>query len=176
MQTKVNEPIIDKRVPQYFANSADDAVFKRVSTLLKTQPRVLIAIDGNSCAGKTTAAEELGARLQANVFHMDDYFLQPQMRTPERLSQPGGNVDVERFFSDVLSPVIKGETVRVVKYDCHLDRLMEPVETAPSAVTIVEGAYSMHPLLTSYYDIRLFYRVDPRFRSSAFVCETAKKC
>jgi len=147
--------------PERFADSADAAVSARVHALLNTQPRVLIAIDGNSCAGKTTAAEQLGKLLQANVFHMDDYFLQPHTRTPERLAQPGGNVDAERFLSDVLVPVANGKTARIVKYDCRLDRLMDPVEVTPRPVAIVEGAYSMHPLLAPYYDIRLFYRVDP---------------
>ena len=150
----------DKQSPQYFTDSADDAVSKRVQALLKTQPHVLIAIDGNSCAGKTTAAEALGTLLQANVFHMDDYFLQPHMRTPERLSQPGGNVDAERFLDDILDPAANGKAARIVKYDCHLDRLMEPVKVVPRAVNIIEGAYSMHPLLAQHYDIRIFYRVD----------------
>jgi uridine kinase len=161
MQTKVSENLNAKNSPQYFTDSADVAVSERVQALLKTQPRVLVAIDGNSCAGKTTAAAALGTRLQANVFHMDDYFLQPHMRTQERLSQPGGNVDAERFLSDVLTPAANGKAAHVIKYDCHLDRLMDPVELAPRAVAIIEGAYSMHPLLAPYYDVRLFYRVDP---------------
>jgi uridine kinase len=122
---------------------------------------VLIAIDGNSCAGKTTAANRLGELLDAAVFHMDDYFLQPRMRTTERLATPGGNVDAERFLRDVLSPVANGESATVVRYDCHADRLAEPVVVAPRAVSIVEGAYSLHPLLKPYYDLKIFYRVDP---------------
>jgi len=157
----MNETKKNERAQQRFIDSADDAVSARVQALMKTQPRVLVAIDGNSCAGKTTAAEQLGNLLQANVFHMDDYYLQPHMRTPERLAQPGGNVDAERFLSDVLAPAASGKTARIVKYDCRLDQLADPVEVAPRAVAIVEGAYSLHPLLAPYYDIRLFYRVDP---------------
>lgn len=161
MKTKTTHTQPSAHQAQYFTNDADADVTALVQSLLKTRPRVLIAIDGNSCAGKTTAAGKLGKLLQANVFHMDDYFLQPHMRTPERLSLPGGNVDAERFLSDVLVPTAAGKTARIIKYDCHLDRLTEPVEVAPRAVSIIEGAYSMHPLLAPYYDIRLFYRVDP---------------
>lgn len=146
--------------PQYFTGRADGAIVERVSRLLRTRQRVIAAIDGNSCAGKTTAAERLGALLCASVFHMDDYFLQPHMRTPERLALPGGNVDAERFLNDVLLPVSEGRPARVEPYDCRLDRLLEPVTVAPRAVSIVEGAYSLHPLLAPYYDLKIFFRVD----------------
>jgi uridine kinase len=132
-----------------------------VERLLPMQKRALIAIDGNSCAGKTTLASELGARLDANVFHMDDYFLQPHMRTQERLSQPGGNVDAERFFADVLLPASRGETAHVQKYDCHEDVLLPVISVLPKRVVVVEGAYSLHPLLSPHYDLRVFYRIDP---------------
>lgn len=138
----------------------------RVESLLAGQERVLLAIDGNSCAGKTTLAAELGALLGATVFHMDDYFLQPQMRTPERLSQPGGNVDAERFLAEVLLPASRGETAQVQKYDCHADLLLPAVAVSPKRIVLVEGAYSLHPLLSTYYDLRVFYRIDPALQAA----------
>lgn len=147
--------------PNRFTDQADDEIAARVSELLRGKPRVVIAIDGNSSAGKTTAATQLGALLNANVFHMDDYFLQPHMRTPERLSQPGGNVDAERFLRDILLPVSAGKPAHVEPYDCHLDRLLARETIVPRTVSIVEGAYSLHPLLAPYYDFKIFYRVAP---------------
>jgi len=144
-----------------FTDQADDEIAVRVSELLREKPRIVVAIDGNSSAGKTTAAAQLGALLDANVFHMDDYFLQPHMRTPARLSQPGGNVDAERFLRDILLPVSAGKPAHVEPYDCHLDRLLKRKTVAPRAVSIVEGAYSLHPLLAPYYDLKIFYRVAP---------------
>lgn len=41
---------------------------------------------------------------------MDDFFLLPQDRTPERLAKPGENVDHERFDREVLSPLCHGQT------------------------------------------------------------------
>lgn len=64
--------------------------------------RLLIAIDGMSGAGKTTLAEQLAERLDANVFHMDDFFLRPEQRTEERSREIGGNVDYERFHNEIL--------------------------------------------------------------------------
>ena len=143
------------------SNEAESVIQARVDALLLTNERVLLAIDGNCCAGKTTLSQRLGSLLDANVFHLDDYFLQPQMRTPERLRQPGGNVDAERFLEEVLLPAKRGETAQVRKYDCHEDMLLAPVLVSPSRIAIVEGAYSLHPLLAPYYDLKVFCRVDP---------------
>lgn len=143
------------------ADPADDAIAARILALLETRSRVIVAIDGNCCAGKTTLAERLRVRLNATVFHMDDYFLQPQMRTLERLQTPGGNVDAERFLREVLLPLSREESVSVVRYDCKEDRLLEPETVEPTPICIVEGAYSLHPLLSPYYDFKVFCRIDP---------------
>ena len=37
-----------------FSGEADQEIAARVNALLQTRERVLIAIDGNCCAGKTT--------------------------------------------------------------------------------------------------------------------------
>jgi len=142
-------------------SAAFDAVSARVCALLRTRPRVILAIDGNCCAGKTTFAHLLGKRLGANVFHMDDYFLRPEQRTPERLAAPGGNVDAERFLAEVLLPVSRGEPASYTRYDCKRDRLLAPVAIEPAPVCVVEGAYSLHPLLASCYDLKIFCQVEP---------------
>jgi uridine kinase len=142
------------------ADQAERESITRVQALLARKSRVLVAIDGNCCAGKTTLAVRLGERLSASVFHMDDYFLQPHMRTADRLNQPGGNVDAERFLADVLEPIFNGESAQLRRYDCQRDLLLPGIAVAPERVVIVEGAYSLHPLLASYYDLKLFCRVD----------------
>ncbi len=141
--------------------NSDDEIISRIKALADTKRVVLVAIDGNCCSGKTTMAVRLGEKLGANVFHLDDYFLQPHMRTPERLSQPGGNVDADRFLSQILLPASRGEAVKVQKYDCHADALLPPVSVSPQCVVIAEGAYSLHPLLSSYYDLKIFCRISP---------------
>ena len=61
--------------------------------------RVILALDGPCASGKTTLAGEMGRKFGWSVVHMDDFFLRPEQRTPERYALPGGNVDHERFFS-----------------------------------------------------------------------------
>ena len=62
-----------------------------LSALLESRERVIIAVDGPCTAGKTTLAAALAAEFDCNIFHMDDFFLRPHQRTPERLAETGGD-------------------------------------------------------------------------------------
>ena len=156
------------------SSKAESTIVSRVNALLQSKPNVLIAIDGNCCAGKTTLSAHLGDLLHANVFHLDDYFLQPHMRTPQRLAQPGGNVDAERFLAEVLLPASRGETAQVQKYDCHVDALVPPVAVLPTQVAIIEGAYSLHPLLSSCYDFKIFCRIESDLQIKRILARNGK--
>ena len=131
----------------------------RIDRLMAERERVLVAIDGGSASGKTT----LGALLQnvygCPVFHMDDFFLRPEQRTPERFSEPGGNVDRERFLSEVLLPLREGKTVDYRCFDCKTFTIASPRRIEPGRLNIIEGAYAMHPDLAPYYDLTVFLAV-----------------
>lgn len=135
--------------------------------LLAERPRVVAALEGGSAAGKTTLAATL-ERLypDCRVFHMDDFFLRPEQRTEARLAEPGGNVDRERFRAEVLEPLTRGETVQYRPYDCRTRTVGGPVPVVPGTLNIVEGAYSMHPLLAEHYDLSAFLRVSPALQRS----------
>ena len=70
---------------------------------------LVVAIDGRCASGKSTLAAKLQQGLHCPVFSLDDFFLRPQQRTPQRLAQPGGNVDYERFRQEVLLPWREGK-------------------------------------------------------------------
>ena len=78
---------------------------------LAEDPRLLVAVEGGSASGKTTLAALLARVYDCSVFHMDDFFLRPEQRTGERLAEPGGNVDRERFAEEVLRPLTGGQGV-----------------------------------------------------------------
>ena len=137
----------------------ETVLLQRIRALAATQPRVLVAIDGRCAAGKTTLAASLQAQLECNVFHMDDFFLRPEQRTSERLHQPGGNVDYERFLTEVLRPLHDGQAVTYRPYDCHTQQLHAPVRAEVRAVSIIEGSYSCHPALWDLYDLHVFLSV-----------------
>lgn len=122
---------------------------------------IVIAIDGRCASGKSTMAQILSEVTGAGVVHMDDFFLPPELRTEERLAQPGGNVHYERFRQEVL-PFLKGkEAFGYRRFDCGK---MEPGElqvVSESPVRIVEGAYSNHPVFGEYADLQVFSDVEP---------------
>ena len=127
----------------------------------KGRPAIL-AIDGRCGAGKSTLGAELASKWGANLFHMDDFYLQPHQRTPERLAEPGGNVDRERFLEEVLLPLRTGKPVIYRRFDCGSFTFEEGQIVSPKPVAIVEGSYACHPLLRNYYDLRIFLDIDPQ--------------
>jgi uridine kinase len=98
------------------------------------------------------------------VFHMDDFFLRPEQRTEQRYAEAGGNVDRERFLEEVLQPLDKKETVRYRRFDCSTQSLGEYITVEPQKLTVVEGAYSMHPELAPYYDLSVFLDITEECR------------
>lgn len=122
----------------------------------------LIAIDGMCGSGKTTLAASLAKELGASVFHMDDFFLQPHQRTEERLAEPGGNVDYERFKEEILDHITGPSGVTFRPFDCHAWKLADKAITIPyNDIVIVEGSYSHHPYFENNYDFKIFLEITP---------------
>lgn len=138
-----------------------DRVLAAIAPLRQAGKPLRIAIDGRCAAGKTTLAEGLRAQTGCAVFHMDDFFLRPEQRTPERFAEPGGNVDRERFLEEVLLPLTRGESVSFRRFDCHTMALQPAQTVAPAEITVVEGTYACHPALWDFYDFRVFLTVSP---------------
>lgn len=136
-------------------------LLQAIDERLPRQERLLLAIDGGSASGKTTLAALLAQRYGCPVFHMDDFFLRPEQRTPQRLAEPGGNVDQERFFSEVLQPLRQGGPASYRRYDCQTGQLLPPVLRQAGQLNVIEGAYSMHPELSALYDLSVFLAVSP---------------
>lgn len=136
----------------------------RVERLLAEGRCAFVAIDGPCASGKTVFAASLHERFGGNVLHMDDFFLRPEQRTPERFAEPGGNVDRERFEAEVLKPLAAGKAVRYRPWDCHTGDFATSRSIEPAALTVVEGSYSMHPALRGYYDLTMCLIVDPSER------------
>lgn len=142
---------------------------------LADNPRLLMAIEGGSASGKTTLAALLARVYDCSVFHMDDFFLRPEQRTEERLAEPGGNVDRERFYEEVLEPLRAGKAVTFRRYDCQTQTLAAPITTAPRALNIVEGAYSMHPALADSYDLSVFLKIAPEVQRTRILARNGSE-
>lgn len=138
-------------------------LFTRLDELLE-KGRVILAIEGGSASGKTTLGEMLREIYGCTVFHTDDFFLRPEQRTPERYAEAGGNIDRERFLEEVLVPLSRNEAVNYRRFDCSTFTLSSAVEIVPEKLTVIEGAYSMHPSFSEYYDISVFLNISPEFQ------------
>ena len=135
-------------------------ILSRIEEIKPQKNPFIIAIDGMCASGKTTLANLLSNALSAPVYHMDDFFLPPVKRTKERMEEIGGNVDYERFRTDVLDPLLSGKPFSFRPFDCSVMDLSDSVSCTPAPISIVEGSYSCHPTLEKDYDFKIFISID----------------
>ncbi len=126
----------------------------------------VIAVDGRAASGKSTLAGLLKEILGAELIQMDDFFLPPPMRTPERLGTPGGNIHYERFREEVLLHLHSPERFSYQVFDCSIGELNGECVIAAAgnplpAFRVVEGSYSCHPIFGNYADLTVFSDVSP---------------
>ncbi len=120
----------------------------------------VIGIDGMSGSGKTTLGELLHQAFpNSNLFHMDDYFLQPHQRTPVRCAEIGGNVDYERFMDEIILHLKDADGFYYHTYDCHTQTLSSEIHVPQKPLVIIEGSYSQHPYFGAPYDLRIFCEI-----------------
>ena len=132
-----------------------------ISAISKMGGRAVVAIDGRAASGKSTAAELIAGLFGGEVVHLDDFFLPFDMRTPERLAEPGGNLHRERFLPEVIENLRRGEFEYRV-FDCSTGGYKkEPRKIGGSGLIICEGAYSLHPAFGRYYDLAVFSTLSP---------------
>ena len=122
-------------------------LLQAIEARLQASESVLLAIDGRSGSGKSDLASCLQMLFGASVAHMDDFFLPAARKTPQRLSQPGGNVDIERFTMEVAEPLRRGQPVCYRPYSCRTSTLGQPIPLPRAPLTVIEGVYSLHPAL-----------------------------
>lgn len=131
-------------------------IYALIDSVLDVKPHCVLAIDGRCASGKTTAASKIAEKYSARLIHTDDFFLPLEKRTAERLSEPGGNVDYERFFREVISP-LNDASLTYGRFDCSKMSISEARTLPLTQLTVIEGAYSMHPYFGDYADISVFF-------------------
>ena len=145
-------------------------VLRKAASLGTGDRPSVIAIDGRAASGKTTMAGQLAQILGGAIVRMDDFFLPPELRTPERFEKPGSNVHYERFCEEVLPYLRAEEGFAYRRFDCsEMDYDKEPVKVEPSQWVIVEGSYSHHPELGQYADLKVFSDVDPQIQMERII-------
>ena len=135
-------------------------ILQKAEELRTEKTPLLIAIDGRCGSGKTTLGEALAGKFHASLIHMDDFYLRMEQRTEARFQEPGGNVDYERFLTDVLEPLHEEKDFSYRPFDCRIWNLGNPIFVQASPVTVIEGSYSCHPSLYKNYSLRIFLDVE----------------
>lgn len=135
----------------------------------------LVAIEGGSASGKSTLGAALAKALDATLVHMDDFFLPMELRTPERFAQPGGNVHWERVLAEVLQPLREGKSLEYGVFNCSVMAVDRICREAAKDVVIVEGAYSLHPELRDFYDLKIFIQVDEGVQKERILARNGEK-
>lgn len=134
-----------------------EAIDRRVQQDIPT----FLALEGRCASGKSTLSQLLAEIYGCSVIHMDDFFLPFPRKTPERLAEPGGNVDRERFYEEVILPVKDKRPFSYGVYDCGVGAITDSREVKPGQLLIVEGSYCLHPLYQDDYDLKAFLTCSP---------------
>ena len=123
-----------------------EELLKRIEALLEEKDsEVFVSIEGGAGSGKTTLAAALERRYISNVYHMDDFFLPPELRTEARLKTPGGNIHYERFMEEVFEGIMADDVFTYGVFDCKKGCITHRKEVLYAPLHIMEGVYSAHP-------------------------------
>lgn len=125
------------------------------------QEHRVISIDGPCASGKTTIGKLLSSFLECPCIHMDDYFLQAYQRTAQRLEEPGGNIDYERFHQEINEAWNQKQPIHMRSYDCSSQTLRREVIVEKSPILIIEGSYAHHPYLDDMQAFKIFMDIVP---------------
>lgn len=161
--------VINEQIYSYFE------IVLKINELLQTKEHLIIAIDGKCAAGKSTLAKYLQMIFEANVFKMDDFFLQPLQRTKQRLQVPGGNVDYERFKSAVINPLLQRVDINYQRFDCSKMALDNEIKVITYRnINIIEGTYSLHPYFGACYDFKIGLKVSNQVQEERILKRNGK--
>ena len=142
-----------------------DLINQKLEPFLKDSKKetITIAIDGMTGSGKTTLAEELAKIYNSPIIHADDFFLPLELRTEERLNEPGGNIHYEKMKKEIID-ALKGAKINdVIKYKpfiCKIQNYGEVKNIKLNKVNIIEGSYCLNPYFGKYYDISIFLKIN----------------
>lgn len=145
--------LIDERYAYYMS------VFLKISQLQKKDSHLIIGIDGNSAAGKTTLAQCIAEIFNCDLIHMDDFFLPMALRTEERLKEAGGNVHYERFLEEVISGIQSKREFSYRVFSCHEMNYTGKHTVDNKRMIVIEGAYSMRKEYRDIYDYKIFMEI-----------------
>jgi len=137
-----------------------DRLKEKIISLSEGEEIFVVAIDGRCASGKTTLARELSQKLDCNMIHTDDFYLQGFQRNERRYAEPGGNLDRERLIKEVLYPLSKGKKPIYRPFLCQTMDFGDEIRLKDKSIYIIEGSYSCHEELRNFYGMTVFVTTD----------------
>lgn len=150
-----------------------EQIITKINELLKSKSQVIISIDGCAASGKTTLAEKLSKLYSSDIIHMDHFFLPVELRTKERLNEPGGNIHYERFKEEVINNL--GTSFSYNIYNCSKCSIDSEKTINNRNLIIIEGSYSLHPYFGKYYDLSIFLDIDESLQLERILCRDGER-
>ncbi len=116
--------------------------------------KIAIVIEGNSGSGKTTLANKLSLILNCDVIHMDDFYL-PYNLSLDFNNNVNGNINYSRFKEEIINSLNKNKFEYNI-FSCKEQKLISKKIVNFNKYLIIEGSYSLNPILNKYYDYSIF--------------------
>jgi uridine kinase len=109
---------------------------------------------GDSDSGSFAVISD-GLPVDVQIIKMDDFYKPSRERLPQREADAliGSDYDWQRLRTQVLQPLIHGQTVSYQRYDWDSDMLAEWHDVNLNSVVIIEGCYSLRHELTFFYNL-----------------------
>ena len=148
-------------------------LYEEIEKQLKTNQKIIIAIDGPSASGKSTLGNLLEKKYDALLLHTDNYFLPKEKKTKERLEESGGNVDYERLKSEIMDN-LNNDYIKSDYFNCETNQLEDRKAIINKQVIIIEGAYCMHRMLFPYYTLTIFLEIDSSLQKDRILARNGK--
>ncbi|MDO4499938.1 MAG: AAA family ATPase [Erysipelotrichaceae bacterium] len=134
--------------------------YQIIKNVLKDKESFIIAIDGMCGSGKSTLAKLLSEDLKANVVSIDYFYLPFKYRKENWMDIIAGNIDFDRFNKDIIKPYFNKENYTLYQYNHSTDDISFISNEQFNPRLIIEGSYSLHPLLINNYDYKIFVECD----------------
>lgn len=121
---------------------------------------LLVGIGGRGGSGKSTLA---GSIPGAQVVGTDEFW-------------DGTEFELSRLRSEVLDPVLRGESAGYRAYSWQLRRELEELRVVrPQGVVVVEGVCALHAMLRDVYDLRIWIDAPRQLRLARVIARDGEE-
>jgi len=125
----------------------------------------IIAIDGDSASGKSTLGSILVEYFDANIAHIDSFYLPFDKRT----ECASCHIDYPRILSTVIHPFHEKQALEYYTFNPHIDQITDRFNHPYKNILILEGSYSFHPKLRSFIDVSIGMRISEQTQKERII-------